>query len=164
MYESDVLRSAISAAEGLSIAAAERARPHAAAPRPHTGPGYLRAAVARRSGVGSMVTGLRRRGPRTPPGRNEGAESPATAQVSPAPEPLPLQQQQQRRRRGGRHAGDTAPNKGKKHDTGIRQQVWDAWQRCVGRDKQMRGKRGLASAGGTKQLKAICAMLGPPRP
>jgi hypothetical protein len=87
-----------------------------------------------------MVHGPRRRGPRTPPGRNEGPESPATAQVSPAPE-LPPLQQQQRRRRGGRHAGDTAPNKGKKHDTNIRQQVWDVWQRCVGRNKQLRGKR-----------------------
>eukprot|EP01047_Picozoa_sp_COSAG01_P008214 COSAG01_NODE_320_length_18904_cov_45.662537_16_plen_193_part_00 len=65
---------------GLSIAAASsRARVRAALCGHSHCPGYLPAAVARRSGAGSMVTGLRRQGPRTPRGRNEGPESPATA-------------------------------------------------------------------------------------
>ena len=101
-----------------------------------------------------MVSGLRSRTPKTPPERNQGENSPGAATI------LAAKSLQQSKR--GRARGAIAKNKGKKHDTATRQLVWDAWQRCVGRNKALGGERGLRSKPGTTELQAICRLLQPP--
>ena len=101
-----------------------------------------------------MVSGLRSRTPKTPPERNQGENSPGAA--------TSLAAQSLQQSKGGRARGAIARNKGKKHDTAVRQLVWDVWQRCVGRNKALGGERGLRSKPGTTELQAICRLLQPP--